>query len=533
MTDLIGRSLAPQQRTFAEILRQQARLGERALISAPGAAGVTYGAAPVVAARVAGALVAHGVGPGERVLVFAANRPELLTLWMGAAWAGAIYVPVNTAFRGEQLRHAVRIAGPAAVVCDADLLPLLQEISAEFAGLKALWVTGAHAPAATLGPARAQPWGDWGEPVAAADSGPGDTVAILYTSGTSGPSKAVACPHGQFFWWGVLTGEALGLSAADRLHTTLPLTHTNALNTFWQALLHGATYSVSARFSASAFWDDMRASGATVTYLLGAMVYILLHQPRSDQDRRHALRIALAPSTSRELVAAFHDRFGVRLIEGYGSTETNLVFSNVTGPYTPGTMGRPVPEFDVRIVDDGNDEVADGHPGQLLVRARTPHSVASGYFRDPEATAASWRDGWFHTGDRIVRRADGSHEFLDRIKDAIRRRGENVSSWEVEQALLSHDDVESGAVIGVPSELGEEEVMAFVVPRPGCELDPVALIRHLETRLAYFAIPRYIEFLPDLPLTENGKVKKFPLRQRGIGAGTWDRDRAGVTLRKR
>jgi crotonobetaine/carnitine-CoA ligase len=354
--------------------------------------------------------------------------------------------------------------------------------------------------------------------------GPGDAAAILFTSGTSGPSKGVICPHAQFYWWGVHTGDVLGVGREDVLYTELPFFHTNALNTLWQTLLAGATFSFGARFSASGFWEEIRRSDATVTYLLGAMVHILLKRPAQRDDRQHRLRVALSPGTPRSQVETFGRRFGVKLVDGYGSTETNLVLSNVIGDFVPGTLGRVVDGFETRVVDEQDCEVPPDVPGELVVRHRDAFSMSTGYFDNSQATLAAWRNLWFHTGDRVMRDSSGVYHFIDRLKDSIRRRGENISSWEVEQALISHEAIESAAVVGVPSELGDEEVMAFIVLKQGARLDPREITRFLEDRLAYFAIPRYIQFMSELPRTENGKVKKYVLRELGLSADIWDRE---------
>jgi crotonobetaine/carnitine-CoA ligase len=191
-----------------------------------------------------------------------------------------------------------------------------------------------------------------------------------------------------------------------------------------------------------------------------------------------------------------------------------------------------MPGFDARVVDEDDEEVPTGTPGELVMRAEHPFAFATGYWRMPEATVQAWRNLWFHSGDRVVRDADGYFRFLDRLHDAIRRRGENVSAWEVEQVLLHHPDVETAAVVPVPSELGEDDVMAFVVPSSGRTIDPVELVSFCEPRLAYFAIPRYVDVVAELPLTENGKVRKFLLRERGVTSSTWDRERAGVEVRR-
>ena len=512
-------------RTLPGILkRQAAHYGGKPLIASPSRP-ITYAEAPDIAACSAGKLAAAGVKAGDRIVAYLSNSMEFIELWFGAAWLGAVLTPVNTAFRGAQLRHALALVDPVLIVTERELLAYLAAPEIMPASGARVWVTdcaGGADPGHGLeaGPAPAS-----GAPVAAHEAQPGDTAAILFTSGTSGPSKGVICPHAQFFWWGVLTSEALEITPDDVLFTTLPLFHTNALNTIWQALLAGATYAFERRFSASRFWAQAKQAGATVTYLLGTMVHVLLKQAPGPADRAHQVRICLSPATSRELVEQFRQRFGVRSIDGYGSTETNLVMSNALNGYAPGTMGRAFPDFEVRIVDENDCEVPDGAPGELLVRHSEPFSMAGGYFHNPEATADAWRNLWFHTGDRVMRDEQGIYHYLDRIKDAIRRRGENISSWEVEQALLSHPDVENAAVVGVPAEVGEEDVMAFIVPRRGCRLQPDTVTRFLEDRLARFAIPRYLEYVDELPMTENGKVKKYMLREWGVGPTSWDRDK--------
>jgi crotonobetaine/carnitine-CoA ligase len=253
------------------------------------------------------------------------------------------------------------------------------------------------------------------------------------------------------------------------------------------------------------------------------MVSILLRRPPSEADRAHRVRVALAPATGAEQLEAFERRFGVELLDAWGSTETNCVIANTPERRRPGTMGRVRPGFDARVVGDGGLPVPDGTPGELVVRAHEPFAFALGYHGRPQATVEAWRDLWFHTGDRVVRDRDGWFAFVDRTKDAIRRRGENISSWEVEQVLLAHPDVASAAAVGVPADLGEEEVMACVVAREGADVDPAELVGFCAARIAAFAVPRYVQVLDALPVTSNGKVQKAALRERGVTASTWDR----------
>jgi crotonobetaine/carnitine-CoA ligase len=355
--------------------------------------------------------------------------------------------------------------------------------------------------------------------------GPGETLAILYTSGTTGPAKGVTCPHAQYYWWGANTGRILGLVAGDVLCTTLPLFHINALNTFAQAALLGAEVVYAPRFSASGFWGAMRACNATVVYLLGAMVPILLAQPEGEGERSHRVRVGLGPGVPASAGQAFQRRTGVRLLEGYGSTETNFVIATRADEPNSGVMGWLQPGFDARVADADDVTLPDGEAGELLLRADEPFAFTTGYFNMPEKTVEAWRNLWFHTGDRVVRDANGAFRFIDRIKDAIRRRGENISSYEVEQVLLSHPAVASVAVYPVRSEMAEDEVMAALILRPGLALAPAQLVAHCEPRLPYFAIPRYIDIVEQLPSTENGKIQKYRLRERGVTPSTWDRAR--------
>ena len=507
--------LATAEQTLPTMLERAVRLhGDRPLLRF-GDDVWSYAEVRDEAAALAGALAGAGITAGDRVVVVSENRAEVLRLWLACGWLGAVLVPISTALRGGGLRHVLSSARPRAVAVESALRERVAE-----AGAAVTWVLDEGGLPAGSRPVEPHP------------VGPGETCAILYTSGTTGPAKGVLCPHAQWYWWGVKTGEVLSIGRDDVLYTCLPLFHTNALNAFCQALVAGATYVLGPRFSASSFWSRLAGSGATVTYLLGAMVAILLRRTEREYDSAHSARVALAPATPAGLHAPFFERFGVRLVDAWGSTETNIVIANTLADLRPGTLGCVLEGFEARVADAHDAQVRDGEAGELLVRHREPWAFASGYDGLPEATAAAWRNLWFHTGDRVVRDRDGSFRFIDRLKDVIRRRGENVSSYEVEQALLAHGDVAGVAVVPVPSELGEDDVLACVVVRDGAELDPVELIRFCEPRLPYFAVPRYVDLLPELPLTASGKVEKYRLRERGVTASTWDRERAGYAVRR-
>ncbi|HEY2255061.1 MAG TPA: ATP-dependent acyl-CoA ligase [Variovorax sp.] len=528
MTSEPETALPLAQRTLPAMLQRAAdRFGPRALLRIAGRAWCHADAASA-AARRAGALSRSGVAPGERVALMCGNRIEFIEVFLGAGWLGAAIVPINNASMGPQIEYFLANSKARLLVIEREFLPRLAQADLARTRLREVWVVGEGDVAAGPGwqaPAgvRVTDYPEAGEAIAPAAVQPGDPLAILYTSGTTGPAKGVISSHAHYHSWGLNSAQVLGVGSDDVLCTTLPLFHVNALNTFAQAAITGCEVVFEPRFSASGFWPAMRASRATVVYLLGAMVPILLAQPAGPGERAHRVRSGLGPGVPASAGQAFLERTGVRLLEGYGSTETNFVIASAPDSPRTGVMGWLRPGFEARVADEDDAELPPGVAGELLLRAAEPYAFASGYFEMPEKTVEAWRNLWFHTGDRVVRDADGAFRFIDRIKDAIRRRGENISSFEVEQVLLSHPGVASCAVYPVRSELAEDEVMAALVARPGPAIDPLQLIAFCETRLPYFAVPRYLDLVDDLPRTENGKVQKFKLRERGVSALTWDR----------
>jgi len=522
------------RRTLPALLEDAAaRHGERPFVRIAGAAWCHDDGARVAAA--AGAtLRALGVAAGDRVALLCGNRAECVAAWLGCGWIGAVAVPVHTASMAPQIAYALHDSGARVLVVEAAFVERLRHVVLAATSLATIAVVGdgalpdaspvaiAHWPASDGAAAPCDP----------AAVRPGDPLAILYTSGTTGPAKGVVVPHAQYAAWGIHTARILGVGADDVLGTTLPLFHINALNTIAQALVSGAAAAFEERFSASRYWQQLADSGATVVYLLGAMVPMLLAGPASAAERAHRVRIGLGPGVPTAAAHAFEARTGVRLVEGYGSTETNFVIAADRDARGDGTMGRVQPGFEARVVDGDDAELPPGEPGELVLRASEPWSFASGYFGRAEQTVEAWRNGWFHTGDRVVREADGRFRFLDRLKDAIRRRGENVSSYEVEQVLLGHAAVAEAAVFPVRSELAEDEVMAAIVARSGKAIDPAALCAWCAERLPKFAVPRYVDVVAELPRTGNGKVQKFVLRERGVTATAWDRDAAAALARR-
>jgi crotonobetaine/carnitine-CoA ligase len=513
----------PSERTLAAMLQRQAkRYGSQPLVVTHNGR-ISFAEASNLAARFAGTLAEAGIRRGDRVALMCSNRAEFIEFYCGCAWLGAVVVPINTASRGPQLQHILTNSGARLLIIEAELLNALDHVNVGALALERIWCIGDQVRTSLDGldvssmPLRAQA-------VAPGGTDPGQLLAILYTSGTTGPSKGVCCPQAQYFWWALNGIRNLEIREGDVLCTSLPLFHSNALGTFYKALLSGSTIVAEPRFSASRFWQSLVEHRATATYVLGAMVPILLAREPTAEERSHSVRCGLGPGVPANLHISFEQRSGIRLIDGYGSTETNFVIGSTTADQRPGSMGKICPGYHARVSDRNGDDVQPGEPGELILRSDDPLSFATGYFAMPQETAAAFRGGWFHTGDRVVREADGSFRFLDRLKDAIRRRGENISSYEVEQVLLSNPAVAAAAVFAVPSELAEEEVMAAIVRRPGSVLTETGLHEFCRPRLARFALPRFIEFVDALPMTENGKVQKFRLRDRGVGPKTWDHD---------
>lgn len=467
--------------------------------------GVTYTYAQLLqrVSTMGGALQRVGVRQGDAVVVLSNNRIEMVEVILGCVWIGAVAVPVNPELRGDGLASVLGQSGAEHVFTE----PVHTErvVGAGYRGR--LWDLGPGGRSTLT----------IGESVPAASVDPLETAMVLFTSGTTGTPKGVRCPHSQFVHWGVGVGEALELTADDVLFNCLPFFHTNAIGAMFQAFATGAEFVLGSRFSAGRHWTHAAEAGATVTYLLGAMVAILMSTPESPRDRSHTVTRALAPGTPAHLHAEFLTRFGVGLVDGYGSTETNYAVGCTVSHSRPGFLGTVRPGYEA-IVLDGGESVPDGSPGELVLRTLLPGAFATGYLDGPTPPPNSWR----RTGDRVVRDPDGWFRFIDRIKDVIRYRGENVSSLEVERVLRRHVGVAQVAVFPVPSSLAEDEVMAAVVPREGFEIDPAQLLREAEQHLAYFAVPRFVDVVDSLPLTDTGKVKKAELTLKGVGPRTWD-----------
>jgi crotonobetaine/carnitine-CoA ligase len=523
--------------TLAHVLR--ARAAERPdatfLVTPEEGREWTYAETLAEAERLAGAVIAAGAETGDRVLIMAANSSQYVRTWLATAVSGLVEVPINTAYEGEFLRHQLSIVAPRWAVIDDVYADRFVAIAEHALAVERFWVIDTGHQAAALATLRAAGWAadrweelESGTRLDLPTPAPQSLASIFFTSGTTGPSKGVAMPHAQMYFFGDEVVSLTRLTAADTYLTVTPLFHGNAqFMAAYPALIAGARLVVRSRFSASRWIDQIREGGVTVTNLIGVMMDFVWKQPARDDDTDNELRCIFSAPTASSIVDQFAKRYGIEaFVEVFGLTETSApILSPYGEPRPAGAAGLQVADwFDIRLVDPETDEeVAVGEIGELVVRPRVPWTCSMGYYAMPEKTVEAWRNLWFHTGDALRRDAEGWYYFVDRFKDALRRRGENISSYEVEQAILGHEAVVECAVIGVAAEVeaGEDEVLAVVVTSH--PVDASEIWAWCEGRVPAFAIPRFVRFLDALPKTPSEKVRKGALREDGITSDTFDR----------
>ncbi|MEQ8716878.1 MAG: AMP-binding protein [Acidimicrobiales bacterium] len=487
--------------------------------------------------RIANALVSLGIGKGDKVAVMLPNGPEYLVTWTGLCRLGVVEVPINVAYKGDLFAYLLNQAECRAIVVARQWVDRVAAVAARLETLDHVVVVGDGAVQSVAGVTTH----DFAGFVAsAATTDPGVAVAtedpsvILFTSGTTGPSKGAVLSHKANFRLCTNVIDLMGYGAGERLFTVFPLFHVNArYNTILPGLvLDDSDCVMHDRFSASRFWDFCRAEGVTAINYMGALLMMLFKQPERDDDADNPVRRAYGAPSPVEIHEAFEKRFDVKIVEVYGSTETGTATMNTVENFKLGSCGFAVPYYDVKIFDEMDNEVPPGTEGEIVVRPKEPYVMFTEYYRNPEATVKAFRNLWFHTGDRGVMDTDGYFTFVDRMKDAIRRRGENISSWEVEKVIADHPAVLDAAVVGVPSELTEEEVLVVIQLNEDAELDPVELLDHCQDRMAHFAVPRYVRFVDAMPRTPSQRIEKYKLREEGLTDDTWDRESVGYEVRR-
>ena len=464
---------------------------------------------------------------GDRVAIMMGNCPEFLYTYFGMNFLGVGAVPINVAQRGEALAYILNDSGASTIVIDEDLLEHFLVIRARVPNVRLIVVRGS--PPAMIGDVATV--AEWLQarggrpPIDPHARTPADN--ILYTSGTTGPPKGVVNrginPTNIVKLW-----EPTGVQPGETVYTCLPLFHGNALGvTVLGAVVLDYKVALGERFSASRFWDECRKYNAVEFNTLGAMIPILLKQPERPDDADNPVRVVLSAACPAYAWRPFEERFKLRIIEWFGMVDAPGFLLNRTGKV--GSMGRPLPGFEFRVVDDEDRDLPPGKVGELVFRSSDGPGAAF-YYGKEEATAEAWRNGWFHSGDLAWIDEEGDFYYAGRKKASMRRRGENISAWEIESVVNQYPKVLESAAHAVPSELGEDEIKLVVVLKPGETATPAEILDFCQGKMAYYAIPRYVEFRDSLPKTGTHRIEYAVLKAEGITAKTWDREAAGYVV---
>lgn len=524
---------------FPALVREQAqRLGDKPFCSFEDGQSFTFEQLEEETNRLATGLATLGIGRGDRVAAMLSNCKAFLIAMIATYKRGAIFVPLNIELKGSFLRHQLSNTDPGVVFLDAQFRPFFENV--DFEGMRVATTVAVGGEVHGLPGTRTMRY----EELAATVARPSDLIPtdyrdpcmIIFTSGTTGPAKGVLMPHAHCFYYALSAKHAYGLTAADRMYISMPLFHGTALLLqFYACLLAGIPAYVAKRFSASTWLDDIRSFGATVTCAVGVMPEFVFKQPTRPDDGDNPLRLSWSVPVSDTWAPAFEKRFNTRILQGYGMTEFSVpVWGDLADPATPGCAGKVVEEFfEIQIVDPETDEpMPTGQIGEIVVRPKQPFVFMASYYRMPEKTLEAWRNLWFHSGDAGYLDEKGRLFYIDRLKDRIRRRGENISAFEVEEVIASHPQVQQCAVVGVKTADagGEDEVMAFVVLTEGANLRAEALMDWCVPRMPRYAVPRFIDFVVEIERTASGKIRKQALRDIGPGEGAWDRQHAGYVV---
>lgn len=530
----------PQTRwTLVDLVTaQSAAYGDKEFMSFEDGSSMSFRELDEATDRVATALGDLGLEPEDRLLGLLTNSREFMILMIATHKRRAVFVPVNTELKGAFLEHQVRNSEPRIVAVDDGLVARFAMVDTDGANVETVVsISDGTAPPAklpeSLHGASALPFAELESQTARQEMvlqpEPSDVCTIMYTSGTTGPAKGVLMPQAHCYLFGLGTVGAMGLTDEDRYLCCMPLFHANGLfMQVYACLVAGASIHIVKRFSVGSWLDTVIEQNATMTNALGVMPEFIFRSPPSDRDRAHSLTKIMAIPVAEEWGEAMEERFGVKLVQGFGMTEVNMVaYSHPDDPVIAGCAGPPLDDFFEIIIADPTTDVPleTDEVGEILVRPKSPFCFNVGYFKMPEKTVEAWRNLWFHTGDAGRLDSQGRLHFVDRLKDRIRRRGENISSYELEQVLNDYPGVIETAVVGLRVEGagGEEEIKA-VIALAGVAPDPVALLDWCVPRMPRHTVPRYLQFVAELDKTASGKIRKQALRDEGVSAQVWDRD---------
>lgn len=486
--------------------------------------------------RLANALSSHGVERGECVAVMLPASLTALVTWVGAAWLSACEVPINPEFKGRTLIHTLNDSRARILIIAPGTVHEVCAVAPELKYLRTMVVVGGKIEASLPGVAvlTYEEFIDGASLVEHVGPHESDPYAVVYTSGTTGPSKGVLRPWGGFHESRhvVFPDDRTADHDMPAVYAPWPTFHSSGKTSSLVAIQRGMRLVIRSKFSLSSFWREVQDFHCT--HALMPSVGPKLWTNRSAEYRNTPLARVFANPLFPE-ARDFEEYFNLRISSAWGMTEIGLALG-VSRPGPTLSCGRPVDGFDVRIVDDEDYEVPDGEVGELIVRHRDPWQIATGYFNRPDATLKAWRNGWFHSGDVLRKDDDGNYHFVDRANDYLRYQGHNISAREVESEVDSHPSVVQSACVGVrtgvvdpvtnKAALGDEEVRLFVVSSPASPVDPSELWDYLEARMPRMMVPRYIDIVDTLPLTPTQKVRKVDLRERALGPCTWDRKAA-------
>lgn len=502
---------------------QAAHLGRQPFLSLPETS-LSYADADELANRVAHGLAGLGIEGGDIVMARCGNGAPLVSTWFACMKLGAVFMPVNALLTGEPLRKVMAHAGGAVVVCEAQLYPALAAVRGGLPRLRHVVVAGDEIPQGVC---------SWGALVDAAPTAAPPMLAddaaapakLMYTSGTTGTPKGVRWSRGCEATWGWAYGEdLLPLEAGETAFCCLPLAHATCQGTVLAALHRGGRVTIEAGFHPYGFWRRLREADAVMFSFVGTILSVLFSRPPRLDDGEHSVRRVMGSGAPAGIWPAFEERFACQVVDVWGQTETASCWTRPQRlPQRPGTIGRPSPRFEARIVDDDGEEVAAGNAGELWIRPKDRHDMFEGYLGDDGQVIPPWDgDGWYHSGDLVRREDDGEYAFAGRRRDAIRRRGEVLAPGEIEEAALTHPGVFEVAAVGVSvDDGGDEEVKLCVVGGDGVDLDPAEVHEFLRRLLPKFMVPRYLDLRSELPKTPTTRVRKYLLAEEGV-TGTWD-----------
>jgi crotonobetaine/carnitine-CoA ligase len=521
------------------VLRRQAEAIPDATYLMAGEKHYSYGRVNELANSHAAGLRELGVKPGDTVALFMGSSAECVLTTFGVNKLGAIWVPTNTDYRGEWLRGSLNDSRARVLVVDAELLPRVAELGSDLPFERIVVRGPAEQRIGEIPMIDLAGLADLGKEEPDVSIAHRDTAAVLWTSGTTGRPKGVMQSHTAWLRGSECNVRNSQIREGDVLYNCLPMYNSGAwIASIYPALVAGIPIGLDEHFSASAHWDRIRFYGASHSFTLGAMHIFLWQAPARPDDKDNPVRVAFTIPMPDRLLEPFKERFGIEVIvQGYGQSEAFTVLTRVDDgkrQWKQNSAGVPARGFDIRLLDDDDVEVPVGEVGEFCVRPEEPHTIFNGYFGDAEATLASFRNLWYHTGDLGRRDEDGEFFFFDRKADYIRYKGRNVSSFGVEAAVNAHPAVAESAAYGVTSEQleWESEIKVEVVLKPDHQVSPDEIAKFVNENAPYFFVPRYIEFVDELPHTPSGRVRKFQLRSRGVTAATWDREAAGFQLKR-